>query len=248
MIIVIWNKSLFLTDLKKNRVGDIKCVCDFCDLRDLFFGHVDGETMNRICEERQEKSYQKGDFVVREGNPIKEFMYLKEGLVKLYRVSESGKSQILAIGKPLDFVSLISVFSSPTYNYSVEALVDSTTCNLDINFIKRMASENGSFAIDLMQKMSKASDTIILNNLKIRERHLSGRIALLLMQFSREIYKSDQFEIPVSRKEIAEYIGMTTENVIRTLSEFRKDGLLKIFGKHIEIVDHERLQRIAEHG
>ena len=51
--------------------------------------------------------------------------------------------------------------------------------------------------------------------------------------------------MPVSRKEIAEYIGMTTENVIRTLSEFRHDGLIKIYGKLIEIIDKKMLERVS---
>jgi CRP/FNR family transcriptional regulator len=47
---------------------------------------------------------------------------------------------------------------------------------------------------------------------------------------------------------MAEYVGMTTENVIRTLSEFRKDGILKIYGKTIHIVNMESLKSIADFG
>jgi CRP/FNR family transcriptional regulator len=54
--------------------------------------------------------------------------------------------------------------------------------------------------------------------------------------------------LPVSRKEIAELIGMTTENVIRILSEFRKEKIIKINGKEIEIVDFERLKMISDRG
>ena len=47
---------------------------------------------------------------------------------------------------------------------------------------------------------------------------------------------------------MAEYVGMTTENVIRTLSEFRKDDILKIYGKTIQIVQMDTLKSIAEFG
>jgi len=47
---------------------------------------------------------------------------------------------------------------------------------------------------------------------------------------------------------MAEYVGMTTENVIRTLSEFRKDGILKIYGKTIQIVNMDTLRSISEFG
>jgi CRP/FNR family transcriptional regulator len=56
------------------------------------------------------------------------------------------------------------------------------------------------------------------------------------------------FDIPVSRKEIADYIGMSTANVIRTLSDFKRDGIIRIFGKTIEIVNVEKLEIISKRG
>jgi CRP/FNR family transcriptional regulator len=56
------------------------------------------------------------------------------------------------------------------------------------------------------------------------------------------------FDLPVSRKEIADYIGMSTANVIRTLSDFKKDGIIKVFGKTIEIVDINKLDIISKRG
>jgi len=69
-----------------------------------------------------------------------------------------------------------------------------------------------------------------------------------LLYFSQDIYFSPEFDLPLSRKEMAEYVGMTTENVIRTLSEFRRDGILKIYGKTIQIVNIDILKSISEFG
>lgn len=228
--------------------NNIICQCEQCDLRDLFFGHVELEVMDQICAFRSEIDYEKGDIVVSEGQPIRHFMYLKEGLVKLFRTDELGKSQILTIGKPIDFVSLISLFSQSHYNYSVTALEFSTICSIEIDVIQKLAMQNAPFAVGIVKKMSKISDQIINDFLDIRKKHLRGRIAHVLIYFAEEFYQSKQFELPISRKEIAEYIGMTPENVIRTLSEFRKDKLIKINGKLIEILDSERLRMISDHG
>ena len=73
-------------------------------------------------------------------------------------------------------------------------------------------------------------------------------VCYLLIYFSQQIYYALEFDLPLSRKEMAEYVGMTTENVIRTLSEFRKDGILKIYGKTIQIVQMDTLKSIAEFG
>ena len=80
------------------------------------------------------------------------------------------------------------------------------------------------------------------------KRNLKGRVAYILLFFKNHIYQAAEFELPISRKEIAEYIGMTTENVIRALTEFRKDNIIKIYGKVIEITDIKRLESISKHG
>jgi CRP/FNR family transcriptional regulator len=225
-----------------------KCSCDACELKDLFFKNVSSDQLSDLCDNKLEKNYSKGDYIMEEGQHIKEFIYLKSGLVKLYLAKSNGKEQILSFAKPFDFVSLLSLFSNPDYSYSVMAIEDSVTCNIPIEKVKHLIIKNGTFAMSIIEKMNHVSDSIIHEALEIRKRNLRGRIAYVLLHFSDDIYHKQEFELPVSRKEIAEYIGMTTENVIRALTEFRKDGIIKIYGKLIEIISYEKLVRISQHG
>lgn len=243
----------YLNSWSQNQNGvfmDFKslCQCNNCDLRDMFFGFVEPEEMNTLCSSRTERTFERGEEIIRAGDEIVDFIYLKEGLVKLYRSDEQGKTQIIAIGKPMDFVSILSVFSDNKYKYSVAALEKSTTCIIDLSHVTNLAEQNGKFALSVMKKMSRISDNLIIDLLEIRKKQLRGRIAHTLMMFSKEVFHSEIFDLPISRKEFAEFIGMTTENVIRTLSEFRKDKILRIYGKSIEILDVEMLTRISDHG
>ena len=231
--------------IEKKQFG---CDCERCDLRDLFFDHVDDTILAEICSSKEENNYEKGDLIIREGEDLINFIYLRSGLVKLYRTDKEGKSQIIKIGKPLDFVSLLSVFSDTMHKYSVTALEHSVTCSIKLSRIIELAKENGEFALNLMQKMSRVYDQIIIDFLEIRKKHLRGRTAHVLLFFADSVYKSKHFELPISRKEIAEFIGMTPENVIRTLSEFRKDNLISINGKQIAIIEKKKLLMISEHG
>lgn len=225
-----------------------KCNCEHCQLKTLFFSHVTVDELTDICEIKEERTFSKGEFITKEGDSINEFLYLKEGLVKLSKTTIADKDQIISFSKPFDFVSLLSVFSFDTYMYSVSAVEDSVVCILDLNVVKTHASQNAMFTMDLMKRVSEATDKIVLDNLEIRRKHLKGRVAHVLLYFANYIYEKDEFELPISRREIAEYIGMTTENVIRTLSEFRKDKIIKIFGKDILIADKKRLESISEFG
>lgn len=224
------------------------CNCEKCELKDLFFENVGTIDIEAMCNNKIEKKYKKGSVIVEKGQTIKDFIYLKEGLVKLFRISSSGKEQIITISKPLDFVNLLSVFSDSEYNYSVVSLIDSTTCILDFKQVKELIKTNASFSMGLLRKMSSISDKIILQSIEIRQRHLHGRVAFILLYFANKVFYSHEFDLPISRKEIAEFIGMTTENVIRTLSEFRKDKIIKIYGKLIEIIDMKKMEQISLHG
>jgi CRP-like cAMP-binding protein len=224
------------------------CNCERCELKGIFLGHLNEEDIETFCVRKIEKQFKKGEKIIEQGGEITEFTYLKEGLVKLFRQGDGEKEQIIAIAKPFDFVSLLSVFSEKYYNYSVTAIEDSITCILDLSFIKLIIGSNGALALNILEKMSRASDNIIVNLLNIRQKQLRGRIAVILLYFSDKVYSKSVFDLPLSRKEIAEYIGMTTENVIRIFSEFRLDGIIKINGKTIEIADVERLRVISNFG
>lgn len=225
-----------------------KCQCSDCQFRNVAFSTLGDLEVKTLCDYHREYAYNRGGIIHKEGDPIQEFKYLKSGLVKVYRQSANGQEQIIAITKPFDFVSNISIFSEDRYKYSVSAIEESVICSIKLEYIRSLILTHGNFALELMTRLSKISDKIILQTLDIRSRNLAGRVAYVLLYFSQEIYRSMIFELPVSRKEIADYISMSTANVIRTLSDFRKEGIIMIHGKTIEIADLSKLEMISARG
>jgi len=224
------------------------CDCEHCDFREVIFTTLDEDSIQTLCEFKEEHSYRKGEIINLEGEKITDFKYLKTGLVKLFRRSSNGEEQVITITRPFEFVSNMSIFSEDKYKYSVSALEDSIVCSVKLDFIKELFLKNGGFASNLLTKISMINDKIINQTLDIRQKNLVGRVAFVLVYFTKEIYKSRVFDLPVSRKEIADYIGMSTANVIRTMSEFKRDGIIKIFGKTIEVVDLDKLEIISKRG
>ncbi len=226
----------------------IICSCEGCDLKMIVYDSLSEQDVLSVCGDKREISFRKGELIIEEGSEIKEFIYLKSGLVKIFRKVSNNKEQIVNIATPMEFVSLLSVFSETHYRFSISALDDTTVCIIDLALIKGFVKANGNFALCLMEKMSKNADKIILQNLSLNMKNLRGRIAYILLIFANEIYKSNSFDLPISRKEVAQLIDMTTENVIRILSEFRRDNIIRINGKNIEIVNYKVLEQISFHG
>ena len=224
------------------------CSCASCDFRDVVFSYLDDSSIEELCDNKDEQFFRKGEIINHEGEKIINFKYLKSGLVKLYRRTSTGEEQVITITRPFEFVSNMSIFSEERYQYSVSALEDSIVCIVKLSFIKELFLRNGGFAMGLLTKISMINDKIINQTLDIRQKNLVGRVAFVLLYFTKEIYKSHVFDLPVSRKEIADYIGMSTANVIRTLSDFKKEGIIRVFGKTIEVVDIGKLEIISKRG
>lgn len=222
--------------------------CDQCVYRSWAFEKLTQEQLLEIDKSRNEFSYNKGEVICEEGEEVTSFLYLQKGLVKLLQTEKNEKEHIISIAKPLDFIGLLSIFSNEKHIYTIAAIEDSIICEVDLKLIKRLMRENGDFALDFVEKMSKVADDVIHTRLSINTKQLRGRIAYILLFFAEHIYGKNEYELPVSRKEIAQLIDMSTENVIRILSEFRKDNIISIEGKNIHIHDSERLKRIYELG
>jgi len=222
--------------------------CKDCIYRSWAFKNLSDDELLLLNSKKTEKYFRKGENICIEGDPVTSFLYLQTGLVKLYKTEANNREHIISIANQKDFIGLLSIFSNKVQVYSITAIEDSIVCLVDLEVIKNLIKTNGIFAIDFFEKISKIADSVIKTRVDINTRQLRGRIAYILMHFSKQIYNSSKFNLPISRKEVAELIDMSTENVIRVLSEFRKDKIIQIEGKNIEILDMKRLEKIYELG
>jgi len=197
---------------------------------------------------RKEVVYNRNERIKAEGDEINSFLYLRKGLVKLFKTDNTGKDHILSINKPGDFISLLHIFSNETYRYNIVALEETLVCEVDLQIINYLIKSNRDFALTVINRMGKIADEIIDAQFDQSQKQIKGRIATLLLFFADQIYQSKKFQLPITRREIGELISMTSENAIRTLSAFNQDGIIAIEGKEVEIVNYELLQKIAKNG
>lgn len=223
-------------------------ICHRCSFRSLLFDKLTDEELSMLDKHRTFKDYVKGEKIVEEGQIVNTFLYLKTGLVKLSKYTSNKRNHIISIAKPKTFIGLLTVFSNPFFQYTITAIEPSSICFIEIDIFKTLIGDNGGFALDVLGKICNVSDDIITNRVNICSKQLRGRIAYLLVYFSKEIYNNTTFNLPITRRELGELIDMSTENVIRILSEFRKDELIKIDGNQIEVINFEMLNKISRFG
>ncbi len=222
--------------------------CEKCVFRNLLFDSLNQQEYRLINEARTERVFLKGEVIKKEGERLISFLYLRTGLVKLYRTDQTGKNHILSINKPGDFVSLLHLFSNNFYQYSIAALEETRVCEVELEAIIHLVKTNGDFALNIMKRMGLIADEVISSRFNKAQLQIRGKVASIILYFSDQVYNKQKFKLPVTRREMAELIAMSTENVIRTLSEFKADNILQFKGKEVAIVDYQRLVAISKTG
>lgn len=213
-----------------------------------FFDLLNQEESDLILRHSNVVHYKKNDPIFRQNTLTSHIMYLKTGLVKIYKEGRMGKSVILNLETDGRFIGLMSVFGSDIHEFSASAIEPSDILFIDIGIFRQILNRNGLFASRIIHLVSVSG--LFLFNRLIAQTHkqLPGRIADVLLYFSEIIYKSQSFTFPVTRRELAELAGTTKESFIRTLTEFKNDKIIEINGPMVEIKSLKIVKTLSELG
>lgn len=193
-------------------------------------------------------NYKKGENLCKQGTLASHIMYICNGLVKVYMENSSG-SLILKILPAGNLVGLTALLDdSNMFRYSAYAYQDTTVRLIDIRVFKQLILRNPVFANEVINLLCENLIQTQIRFFSYTQKQSYGRMADTLICLACNIFKQEEFDLHLSRKELAELTGMTTESVIRILSKFKSDNLISINGKTIRILDREKLQKISDFG
>lgn len=193
-------------------------------------------------------NYRKGEIICKQGGFASHVMYMEKGLAKVF-LEDGSSSLVLKIIPDGNLLGLSSVSEDiKTYLYSAMAYIDSEVTQIDIGFFRQLLMKNPDFARDVIDVLSSNSVQIYGRFFCLTNKQAYGRLADILLCLSDRVFKKVEFELPLSRKDLAELSGMSPETVIRMLNKFNEEGLIKLEGKQFKIMDYARLKRISETG
>jgi len=204
--------------------------------------------MGLIEKNRHISSVRRRTTLINEGSPASNIIYLRSGLVKESILRPDNQEQILQIIQPQSYLGLASVFGDRINHYSYTALTDLKVCYIDIEVFTNLIKGNGKFAFEILTSIGKDNLSNFHRFINQSHKKIYGRVADILLYFSSVVFKSDNFQIPLTRKEIADMVGTSRESTGRVLTRFAEDNLIEIQGKVIRIIDVKKLERISRFG
>lgn len=206
------------------------------------------DDLKLIYDKSKFVKFKKKEVIVRQGTPVSHIMYIRQGTTKIYKESRKGSYIILRIESTGNFLGILSAFANEVHKHSVSSIDDTEIGFIEMSIFHDIIRRNGEFALKVIGALSNYGSFIFERLISQTHKQLPGRIADVLLYFAEDIYKSNVFEFPFSRRELAYLAGTTKESFIRTLTEFKNDKIILLDGSKVEIVSMDNVKLLSKHG
>lgn len=232
------------------------CICDtkaneMCVLNVPIFNQLSLQELEEIAKVSVQKSYRKKELIFRAGEPSEQLFIIHKGRVKIYRLSVTGKEQLIRILEAGDFMGELALFSQAESSCYAEALEETEVCLFYKKDIQELIVKYPSISLKLLEELSdRLNETEKLfeevNVEDVEQRTASYLINLAANQGTRFSSEPIKITLPVSKQDLASYIGTSRETLSRKLSTFQRKGWIRQSGQRtITILKYNRLRNEA---
>lgn len=192
----------------------------------------------------------KGQQFIIEGAPVNGLFFIKSGSVKVFRTGINGREQIVRFARECEIIGHRGFGTQEYYSIGAVALKDSELYYFSKEHLQNNLLENPKFAYDMMlfyaNELNRSENKVkSISQMTVRERVIDS-----LLYIHRKFGDLKGYlNLPLSRKEYADYAGTTEEQVIRVFSALKKEGFISAKGKKIAISSVQNLKNeISEHN
>src|SRR5699024_5230551 len=205
------------------------------------------EVLEKLLENGKINTYKSKQEIFSEGNYPQYLFYIKSGKIKAFKRSESGKELTVGLYAEGDFLGYIALLEESVYKISAEALTDAELILISRSEFNEMTTKSTSFILQFTKALVHNNNYKAEQMVQLAYNSLRKRVAnalLLLKEKYTPTPDLTNFRIRISREELANISGTTTESLIRTLSDFKSEKLIQIQGRSIEIINENKLKNL----
>ena len=206
------------------------------------FNHLEKSQMDEIMAVTHSVSYRKGEYIYRAGEESDSLYIVSKGRVKIYRLSESGKEQLLRILNPGDFTGELALFSETIYEAYACAMEDTSICTVRRSDLQKLLLKYPSISLKVLAEFSSRLEQSEKQTTRFATEKVETRIALFLAECADSDSHDVEIILPMSKKDLASYLGTTPETISRKFYELEDAGYIKQkSNKRIQILDMDSL-------
>lgn len=214
-----------------NAKGDNKELQELDDLRTLFKNY-------------ELQHFNKGESIYEKGTASRYFYLIKKGVVKVHQLDKDAKELITDLYKADDF------FGNPIQGQELgnqdyaTAMQDTQLYAVPLGELEEILTHNPKITLELIKELNEDMTVLKQHLMDMAYGSVRKKAAKTILLFAENIEKHPLKSIRISRADLASVAGMAQESLIRTLSDFKKEGLIRIEGRNIELVDPNALKAV----
>ncbi len=226
-----------------------KCKGRYCAGQASIFSVLEEPQLKEVTDKITRKFYKKGEMIFFEGDTSDKLHVITEGKVKVFKYTKEGKEQILYIVGSGDFLGDLSLLKKDEFKFNAEALEDVDMCQLTKDDFDKIVNENPEISLKILEvlyeRISKLENLVQSLSTKDIESRISGLLLSFIKDFGVAENKTIRLELPLSREDMANYIGVTRETISRKLNAMQEEGIIDLVGnKTIVLKNLEYLEDI----
>lgn len=205
--------------------------------------------MNYIAEKAHTKQYRKREFLFRSQEKEDTLYIINRGKIRIYRLADSGKEQLVRILNPGDFTGEWTLFNpDAVHEEYAEATRDTVVCMIQQKDVQDFLEQYPAISLELLAEMSKRLESSERQTTQVAVESVITRLVLFLAEnVEPEMGNSPTITLPMAKKDIASYLGTTPETISRKFGELEDEGLIQqLSGKRIKIQDLDDLLLYSE--
>jgi len=188
--------------------------------------------------------YNKNDIVYEEGQNSNFIYLITKGVVKCHKFDVQGKELTTALHKEDDFFGYTSFIQNIAYEETATAIKDVEMVGLLKSDLKDILNKNHKVTLELIELLTENLTGVKDQLLQMAYSSVHKKTASTILKFAEKLNRGPNDPIKISRNDLASVAGIATETLIRTLSNFKKQGLIEMEGRNIKILDLQKLQNI----
>lgn len=188
--------------------------------------------------------YAAGESIYLEGNNSNTIYLIKKGMVKCFKFDELGKELITGLYKEDDFFGYSSFIKNLPYQESATAIEDTALLGVSKQVLNSILENNHKVTLELMELLNTNLSGIKEQLLQMAYGSVTKKTAATILQFAKKMNKNIKDPIKISRSDLASVAGIATETFIRTMTIFKKEGLIEIEGRNIKVLDINKLEQM----
>ncbi|CAM1359897.1 Transcriptional regulator [Tenacibaculum sediminilitoris] len=190
-------------------------------------------------------NYKQNDIVYKEGDNSNLIYLVLKGIIKCYKLDEQGKELITELYKENDLFGYSSFTQNIPYQETATAIKDAQVISIPKSELKNILNKNHKVTLELMQLLTDSLKGMKNQLLQMAYSSVHKKTASTILKFAEKLNRKPEDPISISRSDLASVAGIATETLIRTMSTFKKQGIIEIEGRNIKIVDIEKLQYLC---